>query len=100
QARFGPSMQVVEELSTGEREAIAVLKRPSEKADSIGTHADPSMLDGAFQAMFLARTIGQGAGDLTVPFLADSITVYASLPDRCFVYVQHGMLSAAGIGKS
>ncbi len=86
---YGPAFRVVQGVTAGEDWAIADIAVPAAIADDLQDFRfHPALIDGAFQALFGAPFLGQGAGD--EPYLPTRIrhcAVYGAAQPHMHVYV-------------
>ncbi|MFJ2773110.1 SDR family NAD(P)-dependent oxidoreductase [Streptomyces sp. NPDC087300] len=88
---YGPYFRRVEQAWTGERTALARLRRPAEqhRAGARPGPLDPGTLDAALHpvALLLADRADDGARPL-LPFAADLVELHAPVPDDGWSFVQ------------
>ncbi|MEV5976427.1 amino acid adenylation domain-containing protein [Streptomyces sp. NPDC052114] len=86
---YGPSFRAIEEITLGEREALAALRLPPERrADADAYVFHPSLFDAALQT---ASRLAPGADDPArplpyLPFSLGGVRLYAELPERVHAY--------------
>ncbi|MFF7638661.1 SDR family NAD(P)-dependent oxidoreductase, partial [Kitasatospora sp. NPDC008050] len=93
---YGPSFQVIEEIRSGEGEALLRLVGPESPA---GMVLAPALLDGALRACHWAgRSAAPRPGELAVPFSLGAVEVFAALP--AVVYAHARLVSeSAGVRR-
>jgi polyketide synthase PksN len=83
---LGPSFQVLQEVHSNEREALATLDLPEfRRADLQELVLHPSLIDGSLQAGMAAR-LAEGAGEMLVPYSIGEVEILGPLPAKCFSY--------------
>ena len=81
---YGPGFQVIQSLSSNEREVLAKIQLPAHlESGKEAFVLHPSLLDGALQA-----TVGfmQEEHALSLPFSLGEIEIFGTLPSTCYVY--------------
>ncbi len=82
---YGSGFQVIQSLSSNEREVLAKIQLPAHlESGKEAFVLHPSLLDGALQA-----TVGfmQEEHALSLPFSLGEIEIFGTLPSTCYVYV-------------
>ncbi|MFF7638658.1 SDR family NAD(P)-dependent oxidoreductase [Kitasatospora sp. NPDC008050] len=93
---YGPSFQVIEEIRSGEGEALLrLVGGPVDEAVVLA----PALLDGALRACHWAgRSTAPRPGELAVPFSLGAVEVFAALP--AVVYAHARLISeSAGVRR-
>jgi acyl transferase domain-containing protein/tryptophanase/acyl carrier protein len=84
---LGPSFQVLREVYKSDTEILGVLKLPEFRQGDLQTMVlHPSLVDGSLQAGMAAR-LGDGGGEMLVPYSIGEVEILHPLPANCFSYV-------------
>ncbi|MEA2491981.1 MAG: polyketide synthase PksN, partial [Acidobacteriota bacterium] len=83
---LGPSFQVLAEVHSNEKEALAALVLPEfRRGDLQELVLHPSLVDGSLQAGMAAR-LTDGAGEMLVPYSIGEVEILGPLTAKCFSY--------------
>ena len=86
---YGPSMQGIEMLYTGNGEAISKITLPEEVKDSLDVmKLQPSIMDAAFQTVTGVMDKDNTAHAAFLPFSMGELTIHQALQRECYAYVK------------
>ncbi len=85
---YGPHFRRVTQAWTGERTALARLRRPREHSGAAGRPLDPGTLDAALHPLALLLADGGAPGRPLLPYAADRVELHAALPDEGWSHVR------------
>jgi myxalamid-type polyketide synthase MxaB len=88
-ADLGPSLHMVREIQRGEGELLALAELPEEvRADAGRYQAHPVLTDACMQLASLAATRVEGADELFLPTVIESLRWYRPLPSRVLCHLR------------
>jgi acyl transferase domain-containing protein/acyl carrier protein len=86
---YGPAFQCLEDVYSGEDEALASIRLPvALHREDAGFVLHPTILDGALQTVLGVRRIALGDSAVTyVPYAIGELELRGTLPEKCYAHV-------------